>query len=106
MPTIVSCVCAVGQFWREAITHTQAITHAPFCPCLNGLPPTPSGSPLTSSFPLPFKLRAVQGLPLPEPVSQLSHARFCLCVSRCLPPTRSGSPLTRSIPLLVKLRAV
>ena len=65
MPTIVSCVSAVGQFWREAITHTQAITHAPFCPCLIGLPPTRSGSPLTSSIPLPVKLGAVEGLPLP-----------------------------------------
>ena len=39
--------------------HTQAMTHAPFCPCLIGLPPTRSGSPLTSSIPLPVKLRAV-----------------------------------------------
>ena len=30
-----------------------------FCPCLIGLPPTRSGSPLTSSIPLPVKLRGV-----------------------------------------------
>ena len=39
--------------------HTQAMTHAPFYPCLIGLPPTRSGSPLTSSIPLPVKLGAV-----------------------------------------------
>ena len=39
--------------------HTQAITHAPFCPCLIGLLPTRSGSPLTSGIPLPVKLGAV-----------------------------------------------
>ena len=39
--------------------YAQAITHAPFCPCLIGLPPTRSGSPLTSSIPLPVKLGAV-----------------------------------------------
>ena len=37
----------------------QAITYTPFCPCLIGLPHTRSGSPLTSSTPLPVMLRAV-----------------------------------------------
>ena len=34
-------------------------THTPFGPCLIGLPRTRSGSPLTSSIPLPVMLRAV-----------------------------------------------
>ena len=33
--------------------------YTPFCPCLIGLPHTRSGSPLTSSIPLPVMLRAV-----------------------------------------------
>ena len=37
----------------------QAMTYTPFCPCLIGLPHTRSGSPLTSSIPLPVMLRAV-----------------------------------------------
>ena len=37
----------------------QAMIYTPFCPCLIGLPHTRSGSPLTSSIPLPVMLRAV-----------------------------------------------
>ena len=64
--SIAVCAPAVAGQGVSCQTHVAVRVCRP---CLIGLPPTRSGSPLTSSIPLPVKLGAVYGLPLPAAVS-------------------------------------
>ena len=60
--SIAVCAPAVAGQGFSCDTHVAVRVCRP---CLIGLPPTRSGSPLTSSISLPVKLGAVYGLPLP-----------------------------------------
>ena len=64
--SIAVCAPAVAGQGVSCQTHVAVRVCRP---CLIGIPPRRIGSPMTSSIPLPVKLGAVYGLPLPAAVS-------------------------------------